>query len=181
MRLRVVLLVVAGLLGAGGGWLFTKLVLDEPESQPAASGAIELVGQRRPDFSLGGSNGEPIHAADFDGQVWLINFWATWCKPCREEMPMLSELYQQLSDRGFSVLGIALDDVAPARAFLAELDIRYPNAIGTVDVMAVSALYGNHTGVLPYSVLVDRDGVIRWSSLGEVHRDEVEALIEELL
>jgi peroxiredoxin len=181
MRLRVVLLVVAGLLGAGGGWLFTKLVLDEPASQPAASGAIELVGQRRPDFSLGGSGGEPIHAADFDGQVWLINFWATWCKPCREEMPMLSELHQQLSGRGFSVLGIALDDVAPAREFLAELDIRYPNAIGTVDVMAVSALYGNHTGVLPYSVLVDRDGVIRWSVLGEVDEEEISALIEELL
>lgn len=94
---------------------------------------------------------------------------------------MLSELHQQLSDGGFSVLGIALDDVAPAREFLAELDIRYPNAIGTVDVMAVSALYGNHTGVLPYSVLVDRDGVIHWSNLGEVHRKEVEALIEELL
>ena len=79
MRLRVMLLVVAGLLGAGGGWLFTDLVLDEPASQPPASGANELVGQRRPDFSLGGSGGEPIHAADFDGQVWLINFWATWC------------------------------------------------------------------------------------------------------
>ena len=94
---------------------------------------------------------------------------------------MLSELHQQLSGRGFSVLGIALDDVAPAREFLAELDIRYPNAIGTVDVMAVSALYGNHTGVLPYSVLVDRDGVIRWSVLGEVDEEEISALIEALL
>jgi peroxiredoxin len=175
------LLVAAGVLGVAGGWAFNTLVLN-PSSAPAQPGEVhELIGQRRPDFSLGSTTGEVLHAADFDGQVWLINFWATWCKPCREEMPMLSALRERLQSRGFEVLGIALDDVQQAREFLDELDIDYPNAVGTVDVMAVSAAYGNRVGVLPYSVLLDRNGVIRWNVLGEVDEEEITALIEELL
>lgn len=184
MKHRMLLLVIAGVLGAGGGWLFTEQVLkagsaDQAPATPPQGAA--MIGLTRPDFSLGGTTGQLISSADFDGQVLLINFWATWCKPCREEMPMLSGLHTQLAGRGFQVLGVALDDVAQARDFVEELKISYPNAVGGVDVMAMGSAYGNRAGLLPYSVLIDRSGVIRWNSLGELKLEELSDQIEKLL
>lgn len=183
-RTRVLLLVVAGIAGGGAGWLFTETFVKE---EPAASyvaeppGEEQLLGSLRPDFSLGGTNGEIVHASDFDGQVVLVNFWATWCAPCREEMPMLSDMNTQLAPKGFRVLGIALDDVQQAREFVEDLGIRYPVVVGGADVMAVSSMYGNRTGLLPYSVLIDRDGVIRWTHMGVLEPESLEKLIADLL
>ena len=184
-RSRLLFILVVGLAGAGAGWLFTETVLkDEPPSPPfrdTAPPASELIGQAMPDFSLGSTTGEIVTAGDFDGQVILINFWATWCAPCRAEMPMLSDLHERLSGRGFQVVGIALDDVQQARDFIEELQIQYPVMVGGTDVMAVSVAYGNRTGVLPYSVLVDRQGIIRWTRLGILELSELDARIEALL
>lgn len=182
-KTTILLLIIAGLAGAGGGWLVTEKILKDkpPAGSEAAVGASELVGNLRPDFSLGSTSGEIISAADFDGQVLLINFWATWCKPCREEMPMLSGLHERLAGKGFTVLGIAMDDVQHAREFVDEFQITYPNAVGGVDVMATGVLYGNHSGLLPYSVLIDRSGIVRWTFLGELESSELEAQINGLL
>jgi len=183
MRHKILLLIVAGALGAGGGWMFTEKVLKAGQgSQPAAPPQVsEMIGVQRPDFSLGGTTGEMINSADFDGRVLLINFWATWCKPCREEMPMLSNLHDRLEARGFAVLGVAMDDVAQARSFIEELGIRYPNAVGGVDVMMMGSAYGNQAGLLPYSVLIDREGVVRWNSLGALELSQLTENIEKLL
>ena len=182
-RSRLLFILVVGLAGAGAGWLFTETVLkDEPPPLPEpAPAAGEMVGQAMPDFSLGSITGDIVTAGDFDGQVILINFWATWCAPCRAEMPMLSDLHERLSGRGFQVVGIALDDVQQARNFIEELQIQYPVMVGGADVMAVSVAYGNRTGLLPYSVLVDRQGIIRWTRLGILELSELDARIEALL
>jgi peroxiredoxin len=177
-------LLVTGLAAASAGWLFTETVLKDkplPQFQDNTPTAEELMGQIRPDFSLGSITGEILTAADFDGQVLLVNFWATWCAPCREEMPMLSDLHERLAPQGFQVLGIALDDVQQARDFIEEMDIHYPVMVGGADVMTVGVMYGNRAGLLPYSVLIDRQGVIRWTSLGELEAADLEARIEELL
>ena len=185
IRNRLLFLLVAGLAGGAAGWLFTETVLKEkqalPQFQDTAPTAAELLDQLRPDFSLGSTSGAILTAADFDGQVLLLNFWATWCAPCREEMPMLSDLHERLLPRGFQVVGIALDDVQQARDFLEEMNIHYPVMVGGADVMAVGVEYGNRAGLLPYSVLIDRQGIIRWTSLGELETADLEARIEELL
>jgi thiol-disulfide isomerase/thioredoxin len=183
MRSRLLFLLIAGLAGAGAGWLFTEMVLSEDplpalDTTPTAG---ELLGTTRPDFSLGSTTGDVLTAGDFDGQVLLINFWATWCAPCREEMPMLSGLHERLAGQGFQVVGIALDDVQQARDFVEEMGIGYPIMVGSTDVMATGRSYGNRAGLLPYSVLVDRQGIIRWTSLGELELSELDARIEELL
>ena len=188
-RSRLLLLLITGMLGAGAGWLFTETVLKDQDEPLSGAGptademptAGEMIGQTRPDFSLGSTTGEIINASDFDGQVLLINFWATWCVPCREEMPMLSALHERLTGQGFQVLGIALDDVQQARDFVDELGINYPNMVGGADVMATGVLYGNRAGMLPYSVLVDRQGIIRWNKLGELEATDLNARIEQLL
>jgi len=183
-RTRALLLAIAGIAGAGAGWLYSGQMVQEDAAAayPAtAAPSGELIGSPRPDFSLGGTNGEIIRAADFDGQVLLVNFWATWCAPCREEMPMLAELDAQLAPEGFRVVGIALDDVAQARDFIESLGIEYPVMVGGADVMAVSQAYGNRTGLLPYSVLVDREGRIRWARMGVLEEAELDERIRELL
>ena len=180
-------LLTALLAGALGYASYALLRPDQPQAATPSTavdlGGEPLVGRPRPDYSLGRTDGAIVTAADFDGQVVLVNFWATWCAPCREEMPMLSELRQAYLGDGFEVVGIALDEVQAARDFVEELGIQYPNLVGSTDVMAAIRLYGNSTGALPYSVLIDRDGIIRWTRMGVLHRDtlepEIRALLEE--
>lgn len=141
----------------------------------------DLVGSTRPDYTLGSDTGARVSATEFDGQVVLVNFWATWCKPCREEMPMLVGLHDRLSGSGLQVVGVALDDVAQAREFAAGLGVTYPILVGATDVMAMVREYGNVSGVLPYSVLIGRDGIIRWTHLGVLDEAELIPRIQELL
>ncbi len=180
-RSRIILFaavaVVAGLAGA-----LTGMVLQEdPNEGSAGAGPASLIGQPRPPFTLGAADGQRVSADDFAGQVMLINFWATWCEPCRKEMPMLNQVQAELGPAGLAVVGIALDDVARAREYAAQLGIEYTILVGAGDVMATGLAYGNRAGVLPYTVLVDRDGVVRWTYLGELEREPLLAQIKPLL
>lgn len=189
MKSRHVILVfsVALLASMGGALAYRLAFFPQPWQGPEALAGEtpeigqSVVGTHRPDYTLGSGSGERISAGDFDGQVVLVNFWATWCKPCREEMPMLVELHHEYQDKAFQIVGIALDDVQQARDFAAELGIDYPILVGTTDVMGVVRLYGNLSGVLPYSVLIDRDGIIRWTRLGELKDDDLRRRIQDLL
>jgi len=173
------LFILAGLLGASGGWLFSRMLLSNDQAAQARVAVTpqELVGRHRPDFRLGSVDGSWVSAADYDGLVLLVNFWATWCEPCRAEMPMLDELQREMGETGFRVLGIALDDVQQARDFVAEIRVSYTSLVGMADVMDASRRYGNASGLLPYSILIDRAGMVRWTRLGELSREE---LLEEV-
>lgn len=181
----ILLLGMAFLASLGGALAYRLVLLDQIEqSAPVSPGTLVdkgLVGTRRPDYELGSSSGERVSAAEFDGKVVLVNFWATWCAPCRKEMPMLVRLHQAYVAQGFEVVGIAMDEVEQAREFAAGLGIDYPILIGTTDVMSIVREYGNVSGVLPYSVLIDREGIIRWAYLGELKEDEVTREITQLL
>ena len=143
--------------------------------------AGDLIGQPRPDFTLTDLAGEAVPVSRFDGSLLLINFWATWCAPCVEEMPMLSDLQKRYSAQGFEILGIALDDPEKAGDFVAELGIRYPILVGTADAILVGRNYGNRGGMLPYSVLVDPQGMVQWTHLGALDATELETLISTQL
>ena len=185
-------MVAVAIMAATGGY-FVAMILSPatPQQTPAqtamtaealaANRVEDLLGQARPDFTLGDLSGNPVSAAEFDGQVVLVNFWATWCTPCIEEMPMLSSLHQIYSDRGFEVVGIALDDPEKAVDFVAQLEIDYPVLVGTTDAILVGRRFGNRAGMLPYSVLVDSEGIVRWSHLGALDREELETRIQSLL
>jgi peroxiredoxin len=95
-------------------------------------------------------------------------------------MPMLSELALGHADSGLQVVGIALDDAERAAAFAAGLDLAYPVLVGETDVVLTGRRYGNRSGMLPFTVLVDAHGVVRWAFLGALDRAEVEAQIAAL-
>jgi len=191
MRARHVILIfsVAMLASFAGAFAYRYVYVQPWEgevlsaAEAASSGRADpsVVGSPRPDFKLGSSTGEQVSASSFDGSVTLINFWATWCEPCREEMPMLVGLHKAYAPSGFQVVGVAIDDVQQATDFATGLGVDYPILVGSIDVMAMAQSYGNLSGVLPYSVLIGRDGIVRWTHLGGLKEKELARRIEELL
>ena len=163
------------------GFYLSARYFSEPVvvSQPTAAG--DLIGSVRPDFKLGSNRGKFITPADFSGQTLLINFWATWCGPCRQEMPMLMDLQRQYRSDGLQIVGIALDDAQSASSFVKTFGITYPILLGMEDVFATSAAYGNEEGVLPYSVLVDKNGIVRWQYAGIIEHEKITGLLSDLL
>lgn len=141
----------------------------------------EIVGSRRPDFALPALDGERRSIAAFDGDVVLINFWATWCPPCREEVPVLVTLQRELGDRGLQIVGVALDDPEHVREFAAEYGVNYPLLVGSRDAFDIARAHGNARGALPYSVVIGRDGVIRAAHYGALTRAQAEELVRPLL
>lgn len=188
MKPAVLAMAAVAVLAAAGGY-FVAMNLDggaAPQRSLQQDLALnvkqpnELLGKRRPDFELRDTAGKTVTADDFHGRPLLLNFWATWCKPCVEEMPMLSELQLAHEARGLRVLGIALDDPARATDFAAKIGVVYPVLVGQTDVVLTGRRYGNSSGMLPFSVLVDRGGIIRWTHLGALDRAAVEEQLQKL-
>jgi thiol-disulfide isomerase/thioredoxin len=186
VRKNLLVVTLVALMAATGGYFFAMLMnpVDSPAPTPAdftpGPAGNDLVGGRRPDFTLHDTLGNPVSAGDFDGHVWLANFWATWCAPCVEEMPMLSRLQQEYANEGLIIVGIALDDALRAGEFAEDLGIDYPILVGKTDVVLAGRRFGNATGMLPFSVLIDAGGIIRWTHLGALSREQLETEIRLL-
>jgi peroxiredoxin len=121
----------------------------------AASG---LTGQLAPDFALKSSDGSNLRLSEYRGDVVMINFWATWCGPCRQEMPLLDELYTRYNRVGFSLLGVNIDDDSrKAMDMASELGVSFPVLFDARK--EVSKLY--QVDAMPVTVIVDREGTVR--------------------
>jgi len=122
-----------------------------------------------PDFTLKSMGGQNLRLEEFRGQVVLINFWASWCGPCRQEMPILQKIHERYEPLGFTVLGVNVDEEqAKARRIVERLDIDFPLLLDTDQL--VSEAYD--VNAMPYSVLVDRDGTINYIHRGYKPGDE---------
>jgi len=169
------------------GFYLSARYFSEPVSAPMATPVtrsvanVDLLGSFRPDFRLGSNDGGVVTPADYSGKTILINFWATWCEPCRQEMPMLMDLQREFKPHGLQVVGIALDNLQSVSSFVDAYGISYPILVGSEDVFATSTAYGNAEGVLPYSVLIDKDGIVRWQYAGKIQHDKISELLSELL
>lgn len=126
-------------------------------------------------------SGAPKTVGDWHVRLTLVNFWATWCAPCREEIPMFMQLLERYRNRGFRVVGIAIDEVEAVNRFRDEILINYPLLILEDNINAVMSRYGDGMAILPYSVLVDAKGDIFAKKLGAYHREELEALLTNAL
>ena len=130
------------------------------------------------DFTLKDPSGGTIRMADYKGKVVLLNFWGTWCPPCRREIPDLMDVQAAHADRGFVVLGVAFEDTAEAvKSYAAEMKINYPLAMAQPDFEdAYGPVYG-----LPISLFIARDGSICRKHFGQVTKERVEQEIKSLL
>jgi peroxiredoxin len=175
---------LVGLVAALAGFSIYQMSEQGPavtRPEPAFAAPEELLGTKRPAFMLPNLDGEATPISRWSGEVVLVNFWATWCRPCRKEMPALAELQAQYGDRGFQVVGVALDRPEAVAKFTTDVGADYPQLIGRERAIAVADRYGNHYGALPYSVLVDRQGLIRFIRLGKLSKQELEAELLKLL
>jgi cytochrome c biogenesis protein CcmG, thiol:disulfide interchange protein DsbE len=149
-------------------------------SDPARVPGTCLTKQANLDFTVKDMNGARVRLADYKGKVLLINFWATWCAPCKVELPGLIELQDAYKDRGLMVLGISEDDPPEAlRTFATEWKINYPMLVGLGEDKLFDA-YGPLVG-LPTSVIVGRDGAECGRHVGAATKEEFEREIKALL
>ena len=176
----ILVIVIAG--GAGFG---LQRYLQQSDREltadiPAPS-ANKMIGQMRPSFEIADLEGQLRNISEWDGQVLLINFWASWCPPCKKEMPAFIELQEQYAEQGFKVIGIALDDLQSVQDFADTIGVNYPLLIAEYDGIDLSRSYGNHVGALPFSAFVDRQGKIVSTHMGELSKTQVEETIKPLL
>ena len=156
-RSNLVIIAVA-VLGAALG-LLASTHMDGFAEKPVPPGVTVLkVGDARADLELSDAEGKSRRLSEFDGKLVLLNFWATWCGPCREEMPLLDATSEKLG-KDLHVVGVAIDDGEAVREFLKEYPVRYPILVSSEDD-DLSLRFGDTKSVLPYSVLIGRDGKI---------------------
>jgi peroxiredoxin len=132
-----------------------------------------------PDFSLKDENGKSVKLSDYRGKVVLLNFWATWCGPCKVEIPWFMEFEQQYKDKGFAVLGVAMDDEGwqAVKPYLSERKVNYRVLMGND---SVTQLYGG-VDSLPTTFVIDKDGRIASAHVGLVGKNEYLGEIQALL
>ena len=172
---------------AGRGALLCALALtaaaagcSSPEASVKAA-AVKPATQRKqaPEFALKDSNGTTVHLSDYKGKVVLLNFWATWCGPCKVEIPWFIEFEQNYKDRGFAVLGVSMDDDGwdAVKPYLQQRKVNYRVVLGNDQVAQ------NYGGIdsLPTTFVIDRDGRIASTHVGLVSRRDYDAEVQQLL
>jgi peroxiredoxin len=176
MKKNTVLILVVALLGLGGG-----LFLSQWLAKPAVTPTAQVEADRRPDFTLLDLEGSPRSIRDWDGQVILVNFWATWCPPCVREMPAFIKLYEDYQDKGLTIIGVALDNKQDVIDFIDPMGVEFPILLGDQKGIKLTQEYGNRLGVLPYTVIIDRQGRIVERHRNEITYEEAASLIKPLL
>ena len=174
--------VILAAMALAVGVILTLLVfLWEQPSQPSTAVSAHFVGKLAPDFTLPTLGGTEVSLSQFVGQPLLINFWASWCLPCREEMPKLVQSYEAHKAEGFMLLGVNLtysDSVPDAQAFASEFKITFPVLLDKEGVVA-EKMY--QIPGIPTSVFVRRDGTIERIQVGVMTGRQIKQYVAEIL
>jgi thiol-disulfide isomerase/thioredoxin len=144
------------------------------ESGPLAAAALD--GLALPDV-----DGKEQRLDQWRGKLVVVNFWATWCAPCREEMPEFIKAQSELGPKGLQFVGIAVDQPDKVKQFAAEIGLNYPTLVGGFGAMELSKTLGNNLMALPFSVVMDRKGAIVYTQLGTLKPDKLAAITRQYL
>ncbi len=172
---NTLLFIVAIIIAGSSGFALQKY-LDQPTTQTQKKPAV---GIQRPEFAAPGLNGDMRNIKEWDGQLIFLNFWATWCPPCKHEIPAFIELQQAYGKQGFQIIGIAIDEADAVREYAEKIGMNYPTLVAPGDGVMLSKRYGNGVGALPYTVIINRNGEISDTITGELSKMRAKKLLEK--
>lgn len=140
-----------------------------------------MISQPRPDFTMPDLTGKQRNIKEWDGKVLAVNFWATWCEPCKREIADFNLLQKQYGGKGFQFIGVALDDLDAVQTYLKTSTIAYPVLIGEDQATKIAGRYGDDEGVVPYTAFINRKGQIAFIQYGAMSQDLARQVINSLL
>ena len=167
-----------------GGWLLVGIVgaavaaglYFGSQGETPMRDASTLLALTLPDPS-----GHPQALSQWRGKVLVVNFWATWCAPCREEMPEFVKAQGELGSKGLQFVGIAVDEPDKAERFASEIGLNYPVLVGGYGAIELSKTLGNRVVALPFTIVVDRQGRVAHTQLGPLKPAQLTAIVTKLL
>lgn len=151
------------------------------EQEPPKPNLTGNAEDRLPAFSFVDLEGTQQASSQWDGKVLVVNYWATWCPPCRKEMPLFIETQQGYRDQGVQFVGIAIDDPDMVQDFVDVYEINFPILIGNTKAIELSNRMGNRFDSLPFTAIFDRQGKTRYIQVGEMKREVLEKELKSLL
>lgn len=169
MQKVLVILAATVALIALGAYLYLQNA-DRASDTAAADSVVKV------EFELGGLDGEPHAFSEWDGKHRIVNFWATWCAPCRREIPLLKAFQDQYGEQGFQVIGIAVEWLDPVVAYAEDAQFNYPILVGEQDAMAVAESSGIDFIGLPFTMVVAANGELVGTHMGEIHQEHLDRI-----
>ena len=182
----IVIVVAASLAGAAGYWLVGRQdpavpVVTAPSGTAALPAAPPRLAETVPDFRLLDRAGTPRSLQEWQGRSLIVNFWATWCAPCRREIPLLQRIARDRAADGFEVIGIAVDFRDKVLAYADEMNIEYPLLIGEQDALDAAAAFGVDAIGFPFTIFTDAQGRVVAAQMGELSEEVADLILEEVV
>jgi len=174
IKMKNILIFIVAIIIAGGSGIALQQYLNqkEPITNPA-------MGNQRPEFAAMDMNGQLRNIKEWDGDLIVLNFWATWCPPCRKEIPEFIELQHTYGDQGLQFIGLAIDNAEAVTEYAENIGMNYPSLIVEADGVILAKHYGNGVGALPYTVIINRKGEISDTFKGELSKKRAKEILEK--
>lgn len=174
--IRPLLVIAVALTAAVAGYMTRDALFSASTADLPADASAELLALSLPD-----ADGAQRTLSDWRGRILVVNFWATWCPPCIKEVPDFVRVSQRHATDQVQFVGISIDGAEAVKTFAAEHKVPYPLLVATPQVLEMASRFGNTAQALPFTVILDREGVIRDVKLGTLNEEELERKIRSLL
>lgn len=175
---RSFLILAMGFVALLAGALFYAARIPVQQAAPAGGQAADMNEPQHISFTMKDVDGNDRRFSEWQGRPRLLNFWATWCAPCRREIPLLKTFQSEQADDGILIMGIAVDFPQEVSAYAEQAEFNYPILVGQEDAMAVAESSGVSFVAMPFTMFVARDGQYLGAFLGELHRPQLDRIAE---